>query len=119
MKPSKKILLVDDDESTLLSIKMYFEDKSEFKVDTFSNPLQALSAFKVEFYDLLIIDIMMPQMNGFEFYQQIRKKANNVNIKTCFITANETYYEKLKKEFPELDVGCFISKPIQLSKLAK
>lgn len=113
------ILLVDDDDDTLLSIKMYFKDKTEFKIDTFSSPLQALSAFKAEFYDLCIIDVLMPEMHGFEFYQQIIKKSKNVNIKACFITAHETYYDKLKKEFPELDVGCFISKPIELSKLAE
>jgi hypothetical protein len=61
-------------------------------------------------------------MNGFHLYQEIRKKmikekGDEEDIKVCFITAYEVYYETLKKEFPGLDVGCFIKKPIQIKDL--
>lgn len=113
---SYRIFLVDDDHDILISIKKGLEDY-DFIVDTFSNPLQAISAFQPELYDLLLIDIKMPHMNGFELYQELRKKANNVDIKTCFITGYEIYYETLKNEFPGLNVGCFISKPIGINDL--
>jgi PleD family two-component response regulator len=67
-KSPYKILLVDDDDDILISIKHYLED-NDFIVDTFSSPLEAISAFKPELYDLLLIDIKMPEMNGFELYQ--------------------------------------------------
>jgi len=57
----------------------------------------------------------MPHMNGFELYEEIKKKDKRV--KACFVTAYEVLYESLRKEFPNLRVGCFISKPIDTSDL--
>jgi PleD family two-component response regulator len=114
-----KILFVDDDYDILTTIKHCLEDTNDFIVDTFSNPLEALSSFKPELYDLLLIDIKMPKMNGFELYQEIRKKADNVEIRACFITSYEIYYETLKSEFPELNVGCFINEHIESANLVK
>jgi response regulator RpfG family c-di-GMP phosphodiesterase len=56
-------------------------------------------------------------MNGFELYQEIRKKDKNV--KACFVTAYELYYESLKKDFPNLNVDCLISIPIGMNALVK
>jgi CheY-like chemotaxis protein len=75
--------------------------------------------FQLELYDLLLIDIKMPKMNGFELYQEIRKKSDNVEIRACFITSYEIYYETLKSEFPELNVGCFINEHIESANLVK
>jgi two-component system, OmpR family, response regulator ChvI len=118
-KPSHKILLVNDDYDILTTIKHCLEDTNDFIVDTFSNPLEVISAFQPEFYDLILIDIKMPKMNGFELYQELRKKVDNVEIRACFITPYEIYYETLKSEFPELNVGCFISEPIESANLVK
>ena len=116
-KPSYRILYVDDDHDILFSIKTGLEYYG-FIVDTFSNPLEALSSFKPELYDLVLVDIKMPEMSGFEFHQELRKKAlYGTEIKTCFITAYEKYFETLRKEFPELYEGCFIRKPIQIEDL--
>jgi DNA-binding response OmpR family regulator len=116
-KPSYKILFVDDDKDILMSIKASLEYHG-FIVDTFSNPFEALSSFKPEIYDLVLIDVKMPQMSGFEFHQELRKKAlYGTEIKTCFITAYEIYFETLRKEFPELYSGCFIRKPIKIEDL--
>jgi two-component system catabolic regulation response regulator CreB/two-component system response regulator ChvI len=80
--------------------------------------LEALSAFKPELYDLVLIDVKMPQMSGFEFYHELRKKSvYGTEVKTCFITAYEVYFETLKNEFPELYGGCFIRKPIKIEDL--
>ena len=107
------ILFVDAFCKYLISIT------NDFIVDTFSNPLEVISAFQPELYDLLLIDIKMPKMNGFELYQELRKKADNVEIRACFITSYEIYYETLKSEFPELNVGCFINEHIESANLVK
>jgi two-component SAPR family response regulator len=59
----------------------------------------------------------MPKMNGFELYHEMRKI--NDKVKVCFITAYEVYYEQLKEEFPSIDIGCFIKKPVEISQLAR
>jgi DNA-binding response OmpR family regulator len=116
-EPSYRILYVDDDLDILFSIKTGLEYYG-FVVDTFSNPLEALSSFKPELYDLVLVDIKMPLMSGFVFHQELRKKAlYGTEIKTCFITAYEIYFETLRKEFPELYEGCFIRKPIKIDDL--
>jgi len=104
-KPPYRILYVDDNNDILLTIKEGLEYHG-FIVDTFSNPLEALSSFKPELYDLVLIDVKMPQMSGFEFHHELRKKTvYGTEIKSCFITAYEVYFETLKKEFPELYGG--------------
>ena len=70
---SNRIMLVDDDTDILLTIKKILEYEG-FQVETFSNPLEALSSFKSELYDLVLIDIKMPEMSGFEFYRELQKK---------------------------------------------
>lgn len=116
-EPSYRILYVDDDLDILFSIKTGLEYYG-FIVDTFSNPLEALSSYKPELYDLVLVDIKMPLMSGFEFHHELRKKAlYGTEIKTCFITAYEIYFETLRKEFPELYDGCFIRKPIKIDDL--
>ena len=116
-KPSYRILYVDDDLDILFSIKTGLEYYG-FIVDTFSNPLDALSSFNPELYDLVLVDVKMPQMSGFEFHQELRKKAlYGTEIKICFITAYEIYFETLRKEFPELYGGCFIKKPVKTDDL--
>jgi two-component SAPR family response regulator len=59
----------------------------------------------------------MPKMNGFELYQEMEKIDNKVKV--CFITAFEVYYEALREVFPNLEIGCFIRKPIEIDELVK
>ena len=83
-KPPYKILYVDDNNDILLTIKEGLEYHG-FIVDTFSNPLEALSSFKPELYDLVLIDVKMPQMSGFEFHHELRKKTvYGTEIKSLF-----------------------------------
>ena len=125
-----RILLVDDDDDILFTFKEGLEeqrdvDKSKIfvsgakkiQVDTFADPKEALSSFKAGVYDLLLLDIRMQDMNGFELYEELKKIDDKPKV--CFITAYELYYEALKKDFPKLDVGCFIKKPISIEGLAK
>jgi CheY-like chemotaxis protein len=71
-----------------------------------------LENFRPGLYDLLLIDIAMPKMNGFELYDKIRELDKKVKV--SFVTASEMFYEEIRKEaFPELDTTtCFIRKPI-------
>jgi two-component system response regulator ChvI len=108
---TKKIMLVDDEADILWLFKMILESDARLKVDAFADPIVALKNFRPGLYDLLLIDIAMPKMNGFELYDRIRKLDKKVKI--SFITASEMFYEEIRKEaFPELDTKCFIRKPI-------
>lgn len=110
----KKILVVDDEPDITSSIKNGLQRKG-FEVDTYNDPTDALSNFKSDVYDLLLIDIRMPKMNGFELYREVKKKSSNVRI--CFFTAFEVYYDEFRKMFPNLEVKCFIRKPITINDL--
>jgi two-component system, OmpR family, response regulator ChvI len=91
-------------------------DGAKIQVDTFADPNRALSSFKAGVYNLLLLDIRMPNINGFELYEELKKIDDKPKV--CFITAYELYYETLKKDFPMLDIGCFIKKPISIEDLA-
>ena len=117
---NKRVLLVDDEPDLTLSLKMTLEENG-LKVDSFTDPLSALENFKegaAGVYDLLILDIKMPKMNGFELYRQIKKIDDKVKV--CFLTAGEMDYEQFGKElFPALDNNCYIQKPIETEMLIR
>jgi CheY-like chemotaxis protein len=108
---TNRIMLVEDEDDIVLLFKMILESDAGLKVDSFTDPLAALNNFKIGLYDLILIDIALPKMNGFELYYKIRKLDDKVKI--CFLTAGEMYYEETRKQvFPELEANCFIRKPI-------
>ncbi len=116
-KNKYSILIVDDEPDTTLTLKEGLEASGFAEVDTYNDPLLALAAFVPGKYDLLLIDIKMDKMGGFELFKEIQKKDKNANA--CFITAYEIYYESLKRDFPGLNVGCFITKPIEIGSLVR
>jgi len=108
----RRLLVVDDDQDITLTLRATLQ-KTGFEVVSFNDPLLALKRFRPRYYDLVILDIRMPDMNGFELYRQIRRKDNGVKI--CFLTAiNEfTEYEQYRKEaYPKLGERHFIAKPV-------
>jgi CheY-like chemotaxis protein len=116
----RKILVVDDEPDNASVFTISLEDGG-FDVDTFTEPLLALSTFKSgKKYDLLIVDIKMPNMNGFDLYDAVRKVDNKV--KACFLTAfGEGYTEEFGRRFPTSlfsDIS-FIRKPISMDDLVK
>ena len=117
---NKRVLLVDDEPDLNLTLKMVLEENG-FKVDSFTDPLSALENFKGEsagMYELLILDMKMPGINGFELYRQIKKIDDKAKV--CFLTASEMYYEEFRKElFPALDKNCYIQKSIDNETLIK
>ena len=113
----KKILAVDDepDLTRLCSLALEYHG---FMVDTFNDPQEALSNYKPGFYDLIILDIKMPKMDGFQLYNEIKKKDHKAKV--CFLTASELYYEEFrKKEYYALDRNLFIRKPIANEELLR
>jgi CheY-like chemotaxis protein len=116
---TKKIMLVDDEADILWLFKMILESDARLKVDAFADPIVALENFRPGLYDLLLIDIAMPKMNGFELHDKIRELDKKVKI--SFVTASEMFYEEIRKEaFPEFDTTiCFIRKPIANPDLIK
>jgi DNA-binding NtrC family response regulator len=112
----KKILFVDDDLDTTWLSKRVLE-RNGFEVQTFESPMSAFENFKPGSYDLLLTDIKMREMDGFELYDKLRKIDNNINV--CFLTAAQEYYNKYKQKYDRLQKDCFITKPITLSSLVK
>lgn len=110
---NKRILLVDNEPDNTSVFGMALEDDG-FVVDMFNDSVFALSNFKPDFYDLILLDINMPNMNGIELYREIRKIDDKVKV--CFLTASEMYSEQLRMQIQRLDqdVKCFIPKPIRL-----
>jgi DNA-binding response OmpR family regulator len=111
----KKILLVDDEPDITFSLKIGLEDKG-FEVHTFNDAVLALSNFKAGVYDIALLDVKMPKMNGFELYEKIREIDSEAKV--CFITAHEVYYESLKEIFPDMDCDCYV-KPININDLVR
>jgi CheY-like chemotaxis protein len=77
----------------------------------------ALSEFKPNFYDLLLADINMPHMNGFELCEKIL--AIDINVKVCFMSCVELNREALREIYPSLSVGCFMRKPVTIDYLVE
>ena len=88
-----------------------------FKTYIYNDTILALEEFKPNFYDLLLIDVNIPKMNGFEFSRQILEM--DVNVKVCYITAAEINLQALREQFPTLSIGCFIKKPIGVEDLVR
>jgi two-component system, OmpR family, response regulator ChvI len=108
-KPLRRILLVDDEVDVISVFKMILE-MNGYEVDSYTDPKTALDHFKPNHYGLLLLDIRMPIMNGFELYRKMRDIDDKVSV--CFITAFEDYREEFKESFPMLDeFKYFIRKP--------
>src|SRR5215831_10959383 len=120
----KRILIVDDDKGITITFKAGIEEGNNhsdanrrIKVYTSNNPVAALSEFKPNFYDLLLVDIKMPNMNGFELCEKIL--AIDINVKVCFISCVETNREALREVYPAINSPCFITKPVTIDYLVE
>jgi two-component system response regulator ChvI len=116
---NNRIFIVDDESHTCLALEKILEENG-FKVDKFTDPFLVLKNFKADFYGMLILDIKMPKMNGFELYLEIKRIVSKVKV--MFLTAVSEYqqYEAFRKEvFPKLGERHFVSKPIENEDLVK
>ena len=113
-------MVVDDEKDILSIIKRGLESKNKFTVDVFldaESALDSLHASQNSVYDLILTDIRMPKMNGFELYRKIKEKYPD--MKVVFITAFEINKEEFSKVIPSVDVLDFISKPVSMKSLTQ
>jgi DNA-binding response OmpR family regulator len=113
---SKTLLIIDDDPDVTTVFSLGLQDEG-FDVYTYNDPIEALSQFRPNFYDLLLIDINMPKMNGIELSRQILEL--DANVKICFVTAGEANIEVLRELYPTRSIGCYIKKPVTIDQLVK
>jgi two-component system response regulator ChvI len=117
---TKRILLVDDEPDVIYTIKNILEDNG-FQVDAFNDPIIALKSYTANLYDLVILDIKMPKMDGFELYTKIREKDSQVKV--CFLTAITRFNEEFRKIRLALgktiNEDYFIQKPVEMEDLLK
>ena len=109
---NKRILIVDDENDVGRTFKMILENYG-FDIDFFTDPAMALETFKPNLYELIILDIRMAEINGFELYDKL--KSRDPNIKTLFITALnsvEPYNTRNSKVYPLSGVRHFMKKPV-------
>jgi|SRR6478609_3839642 len=119
----KRILVVDDDPDITLTFKAgldghYYGDgdkKKRFEVYTYNDPLLVLKEFKPHFYDLLLTDIYMPNINGFQLCEKILEL--DVNIRLCFMSALAVNIQALSEVYRNVNLGCFIEKPVSIDYL--
>jgi two-component system, OmpR family, response regulator ChvI len=112
-----RILLVDDDEDIVEVLKRGLELEG-LQVDAYSSPQEALQSFKPDRYDLAVLDIKMPGMNGFQLYREIKKQDHA--IPACFLSAFEIHEDEFRKVFPSMNqVKAILKKPISINELVK
>ena len=118
LKDYYRILLVDDEADILYILKRGLEITG-FKVDAFSSPEEAINTFKPNLYDLAILDIRMPGLNGFALYRQMKKI--DPSLTACFLSAFEIHPDEFRKVFPSMSEGikAIIKKPITITELVR
>lgn len=109
------ILIVDDEVDIATTLRKGLE-RSGFQVDSYSDPLKAIEEFQPGKYDLMLIDVKMPRIDGFQLYETLSKIDSAVKV--CFLTAFDIgYVDVFKKRFPHLQTDWFIKKPVSIQTL--
>ena len=107
-KPKKRILVVDD-EPAWLKILSYILSKKGYEVREESDPVQALDSLKAFQPDLIVSDVRMPVLNGFDFLEEVKKSRKNAKIPFVFVTAIDDYDSR--KAAKELGATDYLTKP--------
>ena len=120
----KRILIIDDDPDVTTTFKVGIENSNTYAVEnkrievyTCNDPLTAVSEFESNFYDLVLIDINLPNMNGFQLCEKILHL--DINVRVCFMSNGEINREALREIYPAISLGCFIRKPVTIEYLVK
>ena len=111
----KRTLVIDDDSDVCFVLERVLGENG-FVVDAYEDPFLALRNFKSHSYDLVILDIKMPKLNGFALYREIKRLDKKVKV--CFLTAGEMYYG-YADIFASVPANHFIRKPIDNEELIK
>ena len=109
-------MIVDDEPDITESFGLALED-SGFEVDKYNDPAVALASFKSNVYGLLILDVKMPKIDGFELYNKIKKIDKKAKV--FFISAFDIDHAEITKKYPGLKIENFLPKPIQIPELIK
>ena len=113
----RRILVVDNEPDITTTLQIGLE-AGGFYVDTFTDPELVLSNFKAGLYDFVLVDIIMPKIDGFELYERLKKV--DPDVKVCFLTASEMYHEKIRRaKYYALNKDLFLQKPISTSDLIR
>jgi CheY-like chemotaxis protein len=113
----KRILVVDDEYDICMVYQMVLEDAG-YQCISYTDPIKALQEFRPNYYDLILLDIKMPVLNGFELCKKIIELDKTVHI--IFITASEAYYEQFRSQhYPELRKINYIQKPVRNEELIR
>jgi DNA-binding response OmpR family regulator len=111
---AKRILIVDDDELVLMAMRELLKSQN-YEVLTFSRGSEALKILDKEILDLMILDIVMPEMDGFELCRKIRENENYRSTPILFLSAKNR--EEDQKRGLEVGANLFLSKPINPQRL--
>ena len=113
-----RVIIVDDDPDITKSFGLALEDSGLFeKVELCNDPRIALSDFKPDTYDIALLDVEMPGLNGFQLYNKIKNIDNKIRV--CFLTGQSVDSSTLKEEFPLIELEWLIPKPIAVGDLIK
>ena len=112
---SPRILLVDDEPDLRNTIERGLQ-LSGCIVESEGHPDNVLSKFRPSQYDIVILDVGMPEMDGFELYERLARI--DTQIKVCFLTAYDAeYFREFRKRFPRVPEECFLRKPVGIKEL--
>jgi DNA-binding NtrC family response regulator len=103
----KKVLILDDEQDILNTLQRYFNRKNKVEIIIYSNPTQAVEAIKQNNFDLLLTDIMMPEMNGVEVLKTVKEVKPNLPV--IMMTAYSTIDRILECE--KLGADDYVTKP--------
>jgi DNA-binding response OmpR family regulator len=111
---NKRVLIIDDEPDIILTLRMALEQNG-FRTDSYSDSILAYKNFRAGVYDLVLLDIKMPNVDGFQLYQKIKRTDSRVKI--CFLTASEFYDEEIRKEqgFDGFNKELFLRKPVEIA----
>jgi DNA-binding response OmpR family regulator len=114
MIEDKLVLLVDDEQSLLKATSIGLKDRG-FNVHTAESGELAIRAIQSLHPSIVVSDLAMPGMNGFELYQEVKKSAEYTALPFIFLTAVDDFYAK--KFGRELGGAAYITKPVDLDEL--
>jgi FixJ family two-component response regulator len=109
--------VVDDNSDIVFTLRIELESDLTIQVYSYDNPVTALLEFKPNFYNLLLIDVNMPLMDGFQLVQKLLQK--DLNVRVCFMTSGEINMDAAREVHPLKSIGCFIKKPITTEQLLR
>ena len=109
--------MIDDDPDIVFTLRVGLESDPTVQIFSYDNPVTALVEFKPNFYDLLLIDVNMPLLDGFQLAQNLVRR--DLNVMVCFMTSGEININAAREVHPLKSIGCFIKKPITTEQLLR